>query len=175
MNTILIPLAKGMVLDGNPYTGILYAGLMLTNAGPQVIEFNCRFGDPEAQVLLPRLESDLLDLILLHCSHKQESALVNFSDDIAITVVMANKGYPGNYKQDSIITDIESIPLNSKSFIYHSGTVTNQQGQIIAKGGRVLSVTARAESYEEARLKAYETVLKIQWENGFYRTDIASY
>ena len=175
MNTILTPLAKGMVLDGTPYTGILYAGLMLTNTGPQVIEFNCRFGDPEAQVILPRLESDLLDLILLHCSHKQESALVNFSDDIAITVVMANKGYPGNYKKDSIITNIDNIPLNAESFIYHSGTGTNQRGQIIAKGGRVFSVTAVAKSYEEARFKAYETILKIQWENGFYRTDIASY
>ncbi len=175
INTILLPLAKGMVLDGTPYTGILYAGLMLTNAGPQVIEFNCRFGDPEAQVILPRLESDLLDLILLHCSHKQESALVSFSDDIAITVVIANKGYPGNYKQNSIITDIHDMPLTTKSFIYHSGTGTNQRGQIIAKGGRVLSVTAKAKSYKEARLKAYDTVLKIQWENGFYRTDIASY
>ncbi len=175
MNTILTPVAEGMVLDGAPYTGILYAGLMLTNEGPKVIEFNCRFGDPEAQVILPRLKSDLLDLILLHCNQKQESAVVSFSDDVAVTVVMANKGYPGTYKNNSIITNIDDVPLNKNSFIYHSGTAMNQHGQIIAKGGRVLSVTAKAKSYEKARLRAYDTVSKIKWENGFFRTDIANY
>ena len=175
MDTILIPVAKGMVLDGAPYTGILYAGLMLTKAGPQVIEFNCRFGDPEAQVILPRLQSDLLELILIHCNQKQESATVSFSNEIAITVVMANKGYPGKYKRNSIITDMDDIPLDEDSYIYHSGTGTNQQGQIIAKGGRVLSVTAKAKNFKEARLKAYKTVTKIKWDNGFYRTDIAKY
>ena len=175
MNNIFLPVAKGMVLDGNPYTGILYAGLMLTDTGPKVIEFNCRFGDPEAQVILPRLESDLLDLILLHCNQKQESAVVNFSDDVAVTVVMANKGYPGKYRRNSIITNIDEIPSNPDGFIYHSGTAMSPKGQIIAEGGRVLSVTAKAKSYEQARSKAYKTISRIKWKNGFFRTDIASY
>ena len=172
---ILKPVAKGMVLDGKPYTGILYAGLMLTDTGPKVIEFNCRFGDPEAQVILPRLESDLLDLILLHCNQAQNDAVIKFSNDVAITVVMANKGYPGSYEPNSIIKDIDLVSLNTDCFIYHSGTAINQKGEIIAKGGRVLSITAKAKSYQKARLKAYETVSKINWENGFYRTDIADF
>lgn len=172
---ILNPVAKGMVLDGKPYTGILYAGLMLTDTGPKVIEFNCRFGDPEAQVILPRLESDLLDLILLHCNQAQKDAVIKFSNDVAITVVMANKGYPGSYEPNSIIKDIDLVSLNTDCFIYHSGTAMNQKGEIIAKGGRVLSITAKAKSYQKARLEAYETVSKINWENGFYRTDIADF
>ena len=164
-----------MVLDGKPYTGILYAGLMLTDAGPKVIEFNCRFGDPEAQVILPRLESDLLDLILLHCKKRQKDAVIKFSNDVAITVVMANKGYPGSYEPNSIIKDIDLVSLNTDCFIYHSGTGMNQKGEIIAKGGRVLSITAKAKSYQKARLEAYKTVSKINWENGFYRTDIADF
>jgi len=175
IENILKPTAKGMVSDGAPYTGILYAGLMLTNEGPQVIEFNCRFGDPEAQVILPRLESDLLTIIIAHCNHQQHLAEVLFSPDIAITVIMASKGYPGNYQSGSIIKGIDSFTEESGKFIYHSGTGENADGNIIAKGGRVLSVTAIANSYAQARVRAYETVSSIEWSDGFYRTDIADF
>ena len=172
LENILKPTAKGMVADGTPYTGILYAGLMLTDEGPQVIEFNCRFGDPEAQTILPRLESDLLEIIISHCNQKQQEAQIIFSPDIAITVIMANKGYPGSYQPHSIIKQLDSLSLESDRFIYHSGTQRNEQGDIIASGGRVLSITATAKTYSEARKKAYDTVAQIKWENGFYRADI---
>ena len=175
LKNILEPTAKGMVADGAPYTGILYAGLMLTNEGPQVIEFNCRFGDPEAQVILPRLKSDLLDIIISHCNQKQEEANIVFSPDIAITVIMANKGYPGSYQPNSIIRQLGTLSLKSDRFIYHSGTQRNDKGDIIASGGRVLSITATADTYSAARKKAYDTISLIKWENGFYRTDIGNF
>ncbi len=175
LENILKPTAKGMVADGTPYKGILYAGLMLTDEGPQVIEFNCRFGDPEAQVILPRLESDLLELIISHCSQKQQEAQVVFSPDVAITVIMANKGYPASYQPNSIIRQLDTLSVQSDRFIYHSGTQQNDQGDIIASGGRVLSITATAETYSAARKKAYDTVSHIKWENGFYRKDIGNF
>ena len=175
LKNILEPTAKGMVADGAPYTGILYAGLMLTNEGPQVIEFNCRFGDPEAQVILPRLKSDLLDIIISHCNQKQQEANIVFSPDIAITVIIANKGYPGIYQPNSIIRQLDTLSLKSDRFIYHSGTQRNDKGDIIASGGRVLSITATAGTYSAARKKAYDTVSLIKWENGFYRTDIGNF
>ena len=148
---------------------------MLTDEGPQVIEFNCRFGDPEAQVILPRLKSDLLELIISHCNQKQHEAHIVFSPDIAITVIIANKGYPGIYQPNSIIRQLDTLSLKSDRFIYHSGTQRNDKGDIIASGGRVLSITATAGTYSAARKKAYDTVSLIKWENGFYRTDIGNF
>ena len=175
LENILKPTAKGMVADGTPYTGILYAGLMLTEEGPQVIEFNCRFGDPEAQVILPRLESDLLEIIISHCSQNQQEVPIVFSPEVAVTVIIANKGYPGSYQPNSIIRQLDTLPIQSDRFIYHSGTRRNEQGDIVASGGRVLSITAIAETYRAAREKAYDTVSQIEWENGFYRTDIGNF
>ena len=132
-------------------------------------------GDPECQVILPRLKTDLLKIIKFSINNNLKKINIKWSKEKSMTIVLCSKGYPGKYKRNSIITDMDDIPLDEDSYIYHSGTGTNQQGQIIAKGGRVLSVTAKAKNYKEARLKAYKTVTKIKWDNGFYRTDIAKY
>ena len=174
MREIIRPVAKGMTAEGNPYRGILYAGLMLTDKGPQVIEFNCRFGDPEAQVILPRMKSDLLSAIYTVTEGGLKNFDMRWDEDSAVTIVMAAKGYPGSYKKGSPIYGADQLETASGCLVFHAGTSQNVDGQIIANGGRVLCVTACGATRQQARTKAYAGVGEITWDDGFYRSDIAA-
>ena len=171
MNTIINPVALAMDEAGTPYRGVLYAGLMLTEEGPKVIEFNCRFGDPEAEVILPRIESDFVKLIDDLMNGKLARA--EMSDDVAVTVIMATNGYPGAYEKGSLIKNLEEAGKGDDITIYHAGTAKDTAGRLVAAGGRVLAVTAKAQDAKTARLSAYQAVDGIDWDEGFYRTDIA--
>ncbi|MCE2516826.1 MAG: phosphoribosylamine--glycine ligase [Alphaproteobacteria bacterium] len=163
--------AKGMAAEGMPYRGFLYAGLMLTDSGPQVIEFNCRFGDPEAEVVLPRLKSDLLSAMLTATSGGLGHVDFRFDPQVAVTVVMANGGYPGAYETGGVITGLEDDQPGT--MVFHAGT-TAKDAAITATGGRVLAVTALGDDQAEARAKAYARVKTITWPGAFHRSDIAA-
>ncbi|MBC8299290.1 MAG: phosphoribosylamine--glycine ligase, partial [Pelagibacterales bacterium] len=152
--------------------GILYAGLMLTKNGPKLIEYNVRFGDPECQVILTRMKSNLFEAILSAVDHTLENFHLRFYDEVALTVVMASNGYPGKYKIKSIITGIDEANNIKGIKVFHAGTTTDSGKNILSNGGRVLSITANAENIEEARILAYQAIKKIKWSNGFYRNDI---
>ena len=170
MDEVINPVAKAMAEAGTPYRGILYAGLMLTQDGPKVIEFNCRFGDPEAEVILPRMKSDLLTLI---CDLRDGTLTrPEMSSDVGVTVIMATKGYPGAYEKGSLIKELDEAGADDSTTIFHAGTSLNSAGQLVATGGRVLAVTALDATKDGARDKAYNAIAKIKWDDGFYRTDI---
>lgn len=171
MGEVIQPVAQAMADAGTPYRGVLYAGLMLTTDGPKVIEFNCRFGDPEAEVLLPRMESDLLCLI---CELRDgKLSRPQMSDKMGVTVIMATKGYPGAYEKGSVISNLDEASADPDVTIFHAGTSLDTRGKLVASGGRVLAVTALSSDQEEARAKAYQAINLISWDDGFYRTDIA--
>lgn len=171
MREIIEPTLRGMAARGTPYKGILYAGLMLTKDGPQLIEYNARLGDPETQVLLPRLESDLVEALLAATEGKLNSVTLQWSDKAALTVVMAAKGYPGTVEKGSEIGGIGKAEAPDDVIVFHAGT--KQDGEkIVANGGRVLNVTALGASISDAQAKAYEAVAKIDWPEGFCRRDI---
>ena len=170
MDSVIDPVAKAMADAGTPYRGILYAGLMLTEEGPKVIEFNCRFGDPEAEVILPRMKSDLLTLICDLRDGKLSRA--DLSSDVAVTVIMATNGYPGSYEKGSLIKGLDEASSEADTIIFHAGTAHNTAGQLVASGGRVLAVTALAQDKDSARAKAYDAIAQVKWDDGFYRTDI---
>ncbi|ADE39380.1 phosphoribosylamine--glycine ligase [Candidatus Puniceispirillum marinum] len=172
MDQVVRPLARGMADEGIPYQGVLYVGLMLTATGPQVIEFNCRFGDPEAQVILPRLKTDIITAMLAATDGGLGHFDMRWDDANAVTVVMATKGYPGAYDKGSAINNSESD--DPDCIIFHAGTARDEHGQLIATGGRVLAVTGMGDNAAIARQKAYEAVAKIDWPEGFYRSDIAA-
>ncbi len=169
---ILTPTVQAMADAGTPYSGVLYAGLMLTKDGPKLIEYNCRFGDPECQVLMMRLENDLVEY-LLACAENRLATLEapRFSDDTALTVVMAANGYPGTPEKGGTIGGIDQAEAGGAK-VFHAGTARNADGQIVANGGRVLNVTARANSVSAAQQAAYEAVNKIDFPTGFCRRDI---
>jgi phosphoribosylamine---glycine ligase len=171
MREIIEPTLAGMRARGTPYTGILYAGLMLTKDGPQLIEYNARLGDPETQVLLPRLKSDLVIALLAACDGVLDSISLQWSDASALTVVMAAKGYPGAVEKGSEIEDIDRAEAMADVIVFHAGT--KQDGdRILANGGRVLNVTALGRTISEAKEKAYKAVDAIDWSEGFCRRDI---
>ncbi len=174
MHTIIEPVARGMAQENMPYRGILYAGLMLTPSGPQVIEFNCRFGDPETQVILPRLKSDLLSAFVTVCEGGLKNFDLRWHEKNAVTVVMANKGYPDAYEKGCPIIGADKLSPEPDCLIFHAGTSRDDKGQLIATGGRVLCVTALGTDKEAARKKAYKGVKAITFEKGFYRNDIAA-
>jgi len=171
MREIIEPTLAGMKARGTPYTGILYAGLMLTKDGPQLIEYNARLGDPETQVLLPRLKSDLVTALLAACDGVLNSISLQWSDQAALTVVMATRGYPGAVEKGSRIKGIDKAEALDDVIVFHAGT--KQDGdRILANGGRVLNVTALGRTISEAQRKAYEAVARIEWPEGFCRKDI---
>ncbi len=170
METIIHPTIQGMAAEGIIYKGVLFAGLMITKAGPKIIEYNCRFGDPECQALMMRLESDLLEVLVAAADGALEKATLKWSCQSALTVVMAANGYPGNYELGSEIKGIEHAELTGAT-IFHAGTTTHE-GKVLANGGRVLNVTAIAPEVEEAQKKVYHALSKIDWAEGFYRSDI---
>jgi phosphoribosylamine--glycine ligase len=171
MDRIVLPTIREMARRGTPYQGVLYAGLMIEGGRARLVEYNCRFGDPEAQVLMMRLGAQALDLMLATAEGRLDEARVNWADDHALTVVMAANGYPGPYAKGSPIRGLDDLPEDSRHMVFHAGTAS-REAQIIASGGRVLNVTARGTSLREARDAAYALVDRIDWPGGFCRRDI---
>ena len=168
---ILQPVIKAMEKEGRPYRGVLYPGLMLTREGPKVLEFNCRFGDPETQVVLPRLESDLVEIMLASVEGRLHETKIKWKPQSCITVVMASGGYPGSYRTGYPISGLEEASTDNVT-VFHSGTAW-QDGQVVSAGGRVLSVTAWGKDIAQARKHAYEAIDKISFKDCHYRKDIA--
>jgi phosphoribosylamine--glycine ligase len=170
MREIVEPTVRGLAARGTPYQGVLFAGLMLTADGPKLIEYNARFGDPETQVLVMRLQSDLLDLLVATATGRLEGKTVSWRDDFALTVVMAAKGYPGSYPKRTEIKGADELDgLNLK--VFHAGTVREGK-KLLAVGGRVLNVTALGATAAEVQARAYAAVDRIDWPEGFCRRDI---
>ena len=174
MDEIVRPLARGMADEGTPYRGILYVGLMLTGDGPQVIEFNCRLGDPEAQVILPRLRSDLVAAMLATVEGTLGHVSLRWDERSAVTVVMAAKGYPGDYEKGSVISGTKAAETSEDVMLFHAGTKIDEAGTVTAHGGRVLAVTGLGDDAGAARSNAYAAVDTIDWPGGFCRRDIAA-
>lgn len=174
MARIVRPVIAEMARRGTPYQGVLYAGLMLTETGPRLVEFNVRFGDPECQVLMMRLESDLVPL-LLACAQGEglESLPVDWHDEAAATVVIAANGYPGSYAKGESIRGIAVAESDPLAVVFHAGTKASGP-EILSNGGRVLNVTARGDTLAEAVARAYRAVARIDWPGGFHRTDIGA-
>ena len=168
---IVQPTVNEMARRGTPFQGVLYAGLMIENGQPRLVEYNVRFGDPECQVLMMRLGAQALDLMLACAEGRLDGMQVNWANDHALTVVMAANGYPGDYAKNSIIGGLESCPEDSHHMVFHAGTA-QRDGALIATGGRVLNVTARGATLAEARDRAYGMVDRIDWPQGFCRRDI---
>ena len=168
---IVEPLVRGLAAEGVPYTGVFYAGLMLTADGPKLLEVNARFGDPECQVLMPRLKSDLLAaLVAAHDGELKEFDL-RWRDEAALCVVLATRGYPGAYEKGSVIRGIEAADDLDDAMVFHAGTARTDAG-VVAAGGRVLGVTALGAGAAAAQSRAYEAVGRIDWPEGFCRRDI---
>lgn len=168
MEKIFIPTMNAMNKEGRTFKGCLYFGLMLTPNGPKVIEYNCRFGDPETQVVLPLLESDLLDIMFAVANEKLDPKMVRFSNKSACCIVMASNGYPQKYNTGYKITVCDDIDAQ----VYIAGAKSDEEGNTVTAGGRVLGVTAVADTLSDAVDKAYEEVKKVNFDNAFYRKDI---
>ncbi|UWR04314.1 phosphoribosylamine--glycine ligase [Ruegeria conchae] len=171
MDQIVRPTVAEMMRRGTPFQGVLYAGLMIKDGQPKLVEYNVRFGDPECQVLMMRLGAQAMDLMHAAAEGRLGETRVNWAEDHAITVVMAAKGYPGTYEKGTAIKGLEDLPEDSRNMVFHAGTKV-AEGQVQATGGRVLNVTARGETLQEARDRAYAMVEGVDWPEGFYRRDI---
>ncbi len=171
LKTIVQRTADAMVAEGMPFQGVLYAGLIITDEGPKLIEYNCRFGDPECQVLMQRLDSDVLELILATVDDKLQSITPVWRDEVSLTVVYAADGYPASYEKGSVIKGITEASRPDFVEVFHAGTV-KENGEIKANGGRVLNVTALGKNVTEAAAHAYDAITQVHWDEGFYRTDI---
>ena len=169
---IIEPTLNGLRKEGLIYKGILYAGLMINNGEPKLIEYNIRFGDPECQVLMMRLNSDLLEILISTLENKILEQKITWSENDSITVVAANKGYPEQYKKNSIIKNLDTIKVDDNQQIFHAGTTRDKDGKILATGGRVLNSTVLSKSLSVARKKANEILENVKWENKYYRKDI---
>jgi len=179
MNEILAPTLKGFQSDGLDFKGVLFAGIMITKEGPKVIEFNNRFGDPETQSVLPRLETDLLDIFLAVTENNLSSVDIKWNHKKAVCVVLASGGYPGAYEKGCVIKGLENVDKDGDRdiLVFHAGTefkVCDETSRMttVTSGGRVLGVTALADTHEEAREKAYQNAAKISFEGMQYRKDI---
>jgi phosphoribosylamine--glycine ligase len=171
MNEIIAPTLRAMKIIGAPYKGVLYAGLMITADGPKLIEYNARFGDPETQVLMLRLMSDLVPALLASRDGLLKAFDLRWYADPALTVVMAAKGYPGNYARGTVIEGLTEAAAVDGVEIFHAGT-KEESGRILANGGRVLNVSAMGKTVRQAQARAYEAIARIRWPEGFYRRDI---
>ena len=158
--------------EGIDYRGCLYGGFMLTPSGPKVLEFNARFGDPETQVILPRLENDLVEVMLACAEQRLDQVELAWKTDYAVSVVLTSAGYPGSYEKGKVITGIADAEAMDNVTVYHAGTAVSEAGEIVTAGGRVLDVTALAPTFEEARNRAYEACEKIDFEGKTLRHDI---
>jgi phosphoribosylamine--glycine ligase len=171
MDQIIAPTVRAMRERGTPFKGVLYAGLMIKDGAPKLIEYNVRFGDPEAQALMLRLKSDLLPALLAVAEGRLADVALDWHDDAALCVVMAANGYPGAYAKGSEIRGLEKAGADPNVQIFHAGT-RREGDRILADGGRVLGVTARGNTIAEAKARAYAAIDKIDWPGGFYRRDI---
>jgi len=171
MDEIVLPTVRAMKAMGSPYKGVLFAGLMITAQGPKLIEYNARFGDPETQVLMLRLMSDLVPALIASRDGQLRNFDLRWYPDAALTVVMAANGYPGSYERGSVIEGLDAAAAVEGVEIFHAGT-KGEGGRILANGGRVLNVCALARTVSEAQARAYQAVDRIKWPGGFCRRDI---
>ncbi len=171
MDEIILPTVQAMAAEGHPFKGVLYAGLMITEKGPELIEYNCRFGDPECQVLMMRLKSDIVPAMLASVDGVLDNFDLRWREEAAVSVVMAAKGYPGSYANGSRIGNLSEASADEDLEIFHAGT-KREGDDILASGGRVLNVTALGANVTKAQQRAYEAVDKIDWVEGFCRRDI---
>lgn len=171
MKNIFIPTVNAMVSEGRPFKGVLYFGLIMTADGVKVIEYNCRFGDPETQVVLPRLETDLVDIMNAVIDKKLDEIDIKWADNAAVCVVMASGGYPVSYEKGHLISGIDNVEKLDNVTVFHAGTRLTDDG-FVTNGGRVLGVTATDDDLDKAIKRAYEAVGKIAWKDEFHRNDI---
>ena len=171
MAQFIKPTVAAFAERGLNYIGVLYLGLMITKTGPKLVEYNCRFGDPEAQVLLPRLKSDLLAALQAARDGTLDKIKLEWREDVALTVVMASGGYPGSYEKGNVISGLDEAAALPGITLFHAGTEL-RDGKTVAVGGRVLDVTATGKDVAEARARAYAAAEKISWKDSFYRRDI---
>jgi phosphoribosylamine--glycine ligase len=172
MQEVIYPTVKGMASEGNDYVGFLYAGLMIDSDGtPKVIEYNCRFGDPETQPIMMRMQSDIVELCQWAIQGKLAGVKSSWDPRAAVGVVLAAGGYPGSYNKGDVITGIAAETADAK--VFHAGTAYDEQGQVVTNGGRVLCATALGNTVTQATAAAYESVASITWKDAFYRKDIA--
>lgn len=172
MNEIIIPTVTAMRAVGRPFTGVLFAGLMMTKTGPRLIEFNARFGDPETEAMLLRLKSDLLAILYAASKGMLDAVQIQWYDQAALCVIMAANGYPGPYQKGTIIRGFENAAAVKNTVVFHAGTERNTSGDITANGGRVLAITGTGTTIADAQHAAYQAVDKIEWTEGFCRRDI---
>jgi phosphoribosylamine--glycine ligase len=173
MKTIMQPAILALADEGRPYKGTLYGGLMITNNLPKVIEFNARLGDPETQVVLPRLKTDLVDIILAVIEDRLDKIKIEFDDNACVGVVIASGGYPGSYKKGLPISGLND--LDKDIIVFHARTKSGDKGEILTGGGRVLTVVARGKDLAEARQKVYNNISRIKFDGCYYRKDIAEF
>ncbi len=171
MERIVRPTLAEMARRGTPYRGVLYAGLMIDAGEPRLVEYNVRFGDPEAQVLMMRLGAQALDLMQACAEGRLDEARVNWASDHAMTVVLTARGYPGDYQSGEVIGGLDTLPEDTSHMTFHAGTA-RRDGRIVSAGGRVLNATARGATLSEARERAYALVEAVDWPGGTYRRDI---
>ena len=169
---IIEPTIKAMNKEKRPFSGVLYAGLMLVKGKIYLIEYNVRFGDPECQPLIFLLKSDLLKILNNCVNKKLNKTKIKWKKEYAISVVMVNKGYPGKFRKNSIIKNLNLVTEDENTKVFHSGTSLDNQNNIIASGGRVLAITSKDKDFNNAKKKVYEVVKKIKWKNSFFRKDI---
>lgn len=171
MNKIFVPTMEALTSENRAFVGVLFFGLMITQSGIKVIEYNARFGDPEAQVVLPRLKTDLIDIIQACIDGKLQSIDIEWEECATSCVVLASKGYPNDYKKGYEITGLEEVKTIKDVYIYHAGT-TIKDNKIVTNGGRVLGVMAKSDTVDMALAKSYEALKQVSFEGGFYRKDI---
>jgi phosphoribosylamine--glycine ligase len=171
MDEIVGPTARALAAAGTPFSGVLYAGLMLTAEGPKLIEYNARFGDPECEAIMPRVEGDFAELLMAVASGRLDEVKPRLSAESAVTVIVAARGYPGTPVSGGAIRDLEAAEQIEGVTVFQAGTAQSQNG-LVAKGGRVLAVTATADTFANARARAYRAVDQIDFADGFHRRDI---
>jgi phosphoribosylamine--glycine ligase len=171
LNKIIKPTLKGLKDLGTDYKGFLYAGLMIVENEPYLIEYNVRMGDPECQTILPKLKTDLVEILKASCNKKLADINIEWTNKKSLCVVLCSKGYPDTYKKNILIENIENLNLNENNFIFHAGT-KKENDKIYATGGRVLNFISLSDDFVQARDKVHECIKKLDWSGGFYRTDI---
>jgi phosphoribosylamine--glycine ligase len=170
--TIVNPTIQAMAQEETPFVGVLYCGLMITEKGPMVIEYNCRFGDPECQVMLPALKSDLLEIMSMTVNEKLEYASIEIEGGYFCSVVLASEGYPGTFEKGFEIKGIDTLPENIQ--VFYSGVKINEESQLVTNGGRVLNVVGKGSTLKEAIANTYEGVKNVTFNNAYYRNDIGN-
>ena len=171
INRIVEPTIRGLKEIGINYKGFLYVGLMIVKGDPYLIEYNVRMGDPECQTILPKLNSSLLDIFLACCEGKLEQCVIKWHDKKSLCIVLCSKGYPGTFKKNLLIKDIEKIILDKDEYLYHAGTTRNND-EVLSNGGRVLNFVCLSKDFLEARTKIFKLIDQLAWSDGFYRKDI---